>query len=253
MTVFITTVAGVASRFNRDLNTPTPKCIFYKQDPKATLLYGLLDRARDCDRLIAVGGYQYEALKAYAETHLTEFADKLELVYNPHYADYGSGYSLYLGLEAAKRYHPETILFSEGDLYYPAAALQQVLAAEGDVFTVSTAPIEADKSVVVYQNEQGYYRYLFDTGHRSLCIPEPFLAVYNSAQVWKFHNPEKVYAIVSQLNQQQLAGTNLEIIGRYFGDIPPGQVTIVTMNPWLNCNTVADYDRMVAFWKGETV
>ena len=94
MKALIITVAGTATRFNKDTSRDTLKCLYFQENPRYSLLYQILDKARSLDKYIIVGGYLFEELSAFINCNLQEFKDKIELVYNSHYEDYGSGYSL---------------------------------------------------------------------------------------------------------------------------------------------------------------
>ena len=60
MKTLIVTVAGTATRFNRDTEKDTLKCLYYRESPEYSLLYQILDKAENIDRYIIVGGYLYE-------------------------------------------------------------------------------------------------------------------------------------------------------------------------------------------------
>lgn len=241
MKTLIVTVAGTASRFNRDTEEPTLKCLYNIGGSKNTLLYQILDKARDFDEFIIVGGYLYGKLEAFVDSELIEFRNRIKLVYNPEFSTYGSGYSLILGIQNS---NPETdeVVFVEGDLYFDDTDFERIKQSEKNVFTVNHELITAKKSVVVYENEDGYLRYLYDTSHSYLQIMEPFLAVYNSGQVWKFTDTGKLLQVVNGLSPEQTKGTNLEIIQGYFGDIKPERYEMVEFSTWHNCNTVKDYE-----------
>ena len=100
MKTLVITVAGTATRFNKDTERTTLKCLYYIEKPQYSLLYQILDKARDMDEFIIVGGYLYEELSMFISKHLSEFLPKIKLVYNSHYMDYGSGYSLIKGIKA---------------------------------------------------------------------------------------------------------------------------------------------------------
>ena len=103
MKALIITVAGTATRFNKDTSRDTLKCLYFQENPRYSLLYQILDKARSLDKYIIVGGYLFEELSAFINCNLQEFKDKIELVYNSHYEDYGSGYSLTSANAAAYR------------------------------------------------------------------------------------------------------------------------------------------------------
>ena len=225
MKTLIVTVAGTATRFNRDTEKDTLKCLYYRESPEYSLLYQILDKAENIDRYIIVGGYLYEQLEEFAEQNLSCFKSKIDLVYNPYYREYGSGYSLIKGIEAL-----------------PEGSFSAVLESCRDVITVNREFILSDKAVVLYLDEAGQVHYLYDVNHKSLFIPEPFQAVYNSAQMWKFVSPGLLTQVARQLTEKQRQGTNLEIIQGYFGGLSSRDYEILPVELWYNCNTVADYE-----------
>ena len=241
MRTLIITVAGTATRFNRDTAEPTLKCLYEIGGYKNTLLYQILDKARDYDEYIIVGGYLYENLQRFVEQSLKEFKDKIKLVFNPEYSTFGSGYSLILGIQAVSPVSTE-VLFVEGDLYFDNKDFEKIKESERAVFTVNHELITAKKAVVVYENIEGRLRYLYDTSHSYLQIPEPFLAIFNSGQVWKFTDISKLSKVLNSLTPNQVKGTNLEIIQGYFGDLSSEEYEMVSFNTWHNCNTVKDYE-----------
>ncbi|MDE5870848.1 MAG: licC domain protein [Muribaculaceae bacterium] len=241
MRTLIVTVAGTATRFNRDTDEPALKCLYNIGGAKNTLLYQILSKASDFDEFIIVGGYLYGKLEAFVNSELGEFRDRIKLVFNPEYSTFGSGYSLILGIQNSNPQSDE-VIFVEGDLYFDNTDFERIKQSEKNVFTVNHEPITAKKAVVVYENEEGYLRYLYDTSHSYLRITEPFLAVYNSGQVWKFMDIVKLFRVVSELSAEQTKGTNLEIIQGYFGDLKPDQYEMVEFSVWHNCNTVKDYE-----------
>lgn len=241
MKTLIITVAGTATRFNRDTDESTLKCLYYIGGSKNALLYQILDKARDVDEYVIVGGYLYEKLEEFVDRELKEFRDRIKLVYNPEFSTYGSGYSLILGIQNSNPKAKE-IIFVEGDLYFDNEDFERIKRSQKNVFTVNHELITAKKAVVIYENEGHYLRYLYDTSHFYLQIREPFLAVYNSGQVWKFTDIEKLFRVVNELTTDQTKGTNLEIIQGYFGDLSPDRYEMVEFSTWHNCNTVKDYE-----------
>lgn len=241
MKTLIVTVAGTATRFNRDTEEPTLKCMYRIGSVQNTLLYQILDKARDFDEFIIVGGYLYEKLEAFVNSELSEFRERIKLVYNPEFSTYGSGYSLILGIQNS---NPEAdeVIFVEGDLYFDNTDFEKIKQSEKNVFTVNHELITAKKAVVVYENKDGFLRYLYDTSHSYLQIREPFLALYNSGQIWKFRDIEKLFRVVNGLSAEQTKGTNLEIIQCYFGDLDSDRYEMVAFSTWHNCNTVKDYE-----------
>lgn len=240
MRSLIITVAGTATRFNRDTEEPTLKCLYNIGGVRNSLLYQILDKARDFDEYIIVGGYLFDKLEYFIDNELCEFKNKIKLIYNPHYTDFGSGYSLILGI---RNINPSTeaVIFVEGDLYFDRFDFDKVKNSDKNVFTVNHELITAKKAVVVYKNENHQLRYYYDTGHQYLKIDEPFLSIFNSGQVWKFVDPVKLIAVLDNLSETQVKGTNLEIIQGYFGDLAADDYQMVAFSTWYNCNTVEDY------------
>lgn len=70
MKALIVTIAGTATRFNRDTDKETLKCLYYETSPCYSLLYQILDKAREIDQIIIVGGYLYDKLINFTEKYL---------------------------------------------------------------------------------------------------------------------------------------------------------------------------------------
>lgn len=240
MRSLIVTVAGTATRFNREISEKTLKCLYSIGGFRNTLLYQILDKARDFDEFVIVGGYLYSKLKEFVNENLSEFRDRIKLVFNPEFATFGSGYSLLLGLHNVSHNATE-IVFVEGDLYFNREDFDHIKNSEFNVLTVNHELITARKAVVVYEKVNGGLQYIYDTSHSYLEIKEPFLAVYNSGQVWKFVDTDKLSNVMKSLSPEQTKGSNLEIIQGYFGNLCPSEYEIVEFSTWHNCNTVADY------------
>lgn len=245
----IVTVAGTATRFNRDTTEPTLKCLYGIGGTHNTLLYWILDKARDFDEFVIVGGYLYKKLSQYVDENLIGFKNRIKLVYNPEYSSFGSGYSLLLGIQEVDSQVGE-IVFVEGDLYFDKEAFIKIVESDKNVFTVNHELITAEKAVVVYENEMHQLRYLYDTKHSYLQITEPFLGIYNSGQVWKFNDIDKLKAVINSLSTDQRKGTNLEIIQKYFGNLPQADLEMVIFDVWNNCNTIKDYEKVYKRIKG---
>lgn len=248
MKTLIVTVAGTATRFNRDTERTTLKCLYYIENSQYSLLYQILDKARDMDEYIIVGGYLYEELSVFISEYLSEFLSKIKLVYNPHYLDYGSGYSLIKGIKEVSQ-NCEEVLFVEGDLYFDRYSFDRVKYTSKDTLTVNYEFITSQKAVALYVDIMGYVHYLYDTTHHALKIDEPFQAVYNSAQIWKFRSVSKLRSLLESLTSSQIEGTNLEIIQAYFANMPMSSLELVPINVWYNCNTVSDYQKVYSLLK----
>lgn len=241
MKSLIITVAGMSSRFNRDTKKDVLKCLYYEDVPANSLLSLQVQKTCDLvDEVIVVGGYKYEDLKEFVRLHLADVSKKMKLIFNDHYQDYGSGYSLLKGIEALS---PQTdeIIFIEGDLFFDTESVEKMIASPKDVISVNNDPILSSKAVALYFDANDNPHYIYDTNHSCLEIHEPFTAIYNSGQMWKFCHPSRVREIMKHLTPTQERGTNLEIIQQYFGIFKSSQLDIIRIGLWFNCNTVADY------------
>ena len=217
------------------------KCLYYEDTPANSLLSLQVHKTYDLvDEIIVVGGYKYEDLERFIRTEMKDVNHKMKLVYNDHYSDYGSGYSLLKGIEMVSEKADE-ITFIEGDLFFDTDSVEQIINSKKDVISVNNEPILSNKAVALYIDAQNYPHYIYDTSHSCLEIHEPFTAIYNSGQMWKFMNPNRVREICQYLTPEQVQGTNLEIIQYYFGVFEISQLDIVRVNLWFNCNTVSDY------------
>ncbi len=249
MRAFITTVAGMATRFAASLPSPLPKCVYTAGKREDTLLYRLVTLAENFDRIVIVTGFMTETVEEYVETVFTdELREKIILVENKQYAEYGSGWSLYKGLEALMNTGDsyEDILFAEGDLYFSTEDFRKVENADSDVITVNCEPILAKKAVALYFDTEGYPKYIYDTSHGALEIKEPFTAVYNSAQVWKLHDGDWLLSIAREMGEEAHQGTNLIVLNNYFHSVKDtgGEIEVITMKEWINCNTTADFAKI---------
>ena len=241
MKSLIITVAGMSSRFNKDTKEDVLKCLYYEDKLENTLLSLQVHKTVDLvDEIIVVGGYKYDDLVAFIRDHMKDVNKKMKVVYNDHYHDYGSGYSLIKGIEVVSDQTNE-ITFIEGDLFFDTESVEMIINSPKDVISVNNEPILSSKAVALYFDAYNYPHYIYDTSHSCLEIHEPFTAIYNSGQMWKFCNPTRVREICQFLTPEQEQGTNLEIVQKYFGAYLKTQLDIVRVNLWYNCNTVADY------------
>ncbi|MDE7310221.1 MAG: hypothetical protein K2N87_01125 [Eubacterium sp.] len=241
MKVLLITAAGMSERFRASLGHECLKCIYYKDSIEESLLYRMLHQNVEFDRYIIVGGFRWEELKETVYTHFSRILPKLVLVENERYCEYGSGYSLYLGLKEAAEAGYDELVFAEGDLYVDSESFQEIFWVDKDVVTCTRERIQADSSVAFYYDKKRCIHYLYDTGHQAFMIKEPFVGIFNSGQVWKFKDQEKMDAIISSMPEEELQGTNLAIIQKYFSGMSEGQYKIIEFNKWVNCNTIYDF------------
>lgn len=241
MKVLIITVAGMSSRFSQSVGHDVVKSLYYSHNFSESLLYRLVHQPVDFDKYIIVGGYRYKELAATISKYFPEMEEKIEMVENLEYMELGSGYSLYCGLKKALEYDVSEIVFAEGDLYVDSSSYIAICESEQNVITYNTEPILSDKAVAFYCNINQEIRYIYDTGHKALEIKEPFLAVYNSGQIWKFSEIDKVRVVFDRLLPAAWEGTNLVFIEEYFNYVAKENISLKKFDKWINCNTVQDF------------
>lgn len=247
MRIFLTTVAGSATRFSESVGKPTVKCIFNREDPKKTLLNHMLTQASDYDVFVVVGGFLINELEAYINSVLSEeFKKKILLVNNEFYKEYGSGWSLYLGIKAVfDKFGTDfdELLFAEGDLFVDDDSFNAVRDSKDSVITINSEAIRAKKAVALYYDLDEVPHYIYDTSHGQLVINEPFTAVYNSGQIWKFTDSKLLYKVTNDINEDRHEGTNLVLINEYFQTLAKNgkNIEVIPMKTWINCNTVNDF------------
>ena len=253
MRIAIITVAGISSRFNQgiDENKKTLKAIYSDCEKGRTLLSHLIRQCSYADKIIVVGGYKYSDLKSYIEESIPiSLRNKITTVQNEHYSDLSSGYSLYLGLEAAfTEKNIRDILFVEGDLDIDDGSFQSVAVSDHTVLTSTYETIEASKSVVFYEDSAGRYRYAFNSQHGLLHITEPFSKIMNSGQLWKFNDMDMLKKAKEKFFITDKGGTNLSIVQKYLDGISPGSIEIIRLQKWTNCNTREDYIKIKNRWE----
>ncbi len=238
MKVFITTVAGMSTRFNQGHTDPVLKCLYHTEKTSECILFRLLRQAGNAgfDRLIVVGGYRYQDLQCAAGEYK---GHGVELVYNPRWQDSGSMYSLYYGVQAAGG--ASEILFCEGDIITDNESFQRLASARKDSFAIAREPVFADRSVAAYQGLDDRLHYLYDTQHGSLTFPPDIKAVFHSAQAWKIQDAASFIYLNEQLTESERQGTNLVLLERYFQRHPMEELDPVLMGHWINCNTREDF------------
>lgn len=246
MKSLIITVAGISSRFNKDTKEEVLKCLYFEDFPHDCLLSFQVRSFYDLfDEIIIVGGFKFDTLELFIKESLPDPFEKIRLVYNEHYRDFGSCYSLYKGIQSLSD-NTRGAIFVEGDLFFDSNSFSRIVDSKRDVVTINREFIESDKSVVLYIDTKGFIHYLYDASHKDLIIPEPFTAIYNSGQIWKFKDIGFLKRIAAEISGTEvLKGTNLEIIQRYFEGIQLSGLELIEIDKWFNCNTVADYKKAV--------
>lgn len=244
MKILLITVAGISSRFSQSIGKPCLKCIYYRKSIEESLLYRMIHQSEEFDRYVIVGGFHYDELRSVLKQSFPEYREKIILVQNEKYAEYGSGYSLYLGLKQIMDLPFSQIVFAEGDLYIDHNSFMKVCQTNKDVITCNKEAILANKAVAFYYDQQCKIHYIYDTQHNALQINVPFLGIYNSGQIWKFSQPERLRRILGELDEKDRQGTNLIFIQKYFEDLDKVDYEIVRFDKWINCNTIVDFDLM---------
>ena len=242
--ILVITVAGMSSRFSESLGYPCLKCLYHEGGIEASLLYRILHQNTEFDRYVIVGGFMYEELEKTVAHYFNDLKEKIILVKNEHYADYGSCYSLYLALREIQSLPFDEVVFAEGDLYVDRESFKEICDKPGNIITCNQEAILASKAVAFYFDEQYGIHYIYDTSHSALEIPEPFLGIFNSGQIWKFADRVHLKKVTDSIGEDQWRGTNLVIIQRYFGNLGREQYDMVMFREWVNCNTILDYRRI---------
>ena len=251
--IAIITVAGISSRFNRDISEEEKvlKCIYWQDNPQNTLIYQLITKVSSYDKIIVVGGFKFDDLTTYVSENIPQgLKEKISLHYNDHYDDLSSGYSLYVGIKEALTYEDiNEILFVEGDLDIDSESFSKVADSQMNVLTYNRQPIYSNKAVVVYQNENDDYKYLFNSNHGLLNLIEPFKAIFNSGQVWKFQDIGLLKAANDNFKENLIEDTNLGIIQKYFDLVGNDKIELIELAHWVNCNTRDDYKIIKDYWE----
>lgn len=242
MKMVIVAAAGVSSRFNENESKPVLKGIYTTTNYQKTLLYSILRKCTGFDKVVLVGGYQYEELKDYVDACRKDFAFQIQLVYNPCYQELGTGYTLKMGLEAClKEETCSEITMVEGDLFFDEESFEQIKISEKNIAAYTYEVICSNKAVIAYVNQQKKLKYVFSTSHGAVEITEPFLEIYNSGQIWKFTDAARVAHLMQEMPQEKWAGTNLNFIEAYFSGIEENEREMFPLKIWENCNTRTDY------------
>ncbi|MDO5823947.1 DUF6564 domain-containing protein [Methanobrevibacter sp.] len=255
MKISIITVAGISTRFNKDIpeDEKILKCLYYEENPHDTLIFHMLEKLESYDKIIIVGGYRYSDLTGYIDEEIPEvLQEKIILVENDHFSDLSSGYSLYLGIKEALNNFDEIdeVLFVEGDLDIDNESFAKIVKSDKNVLTFNREPISSNKSVVLYQNKNNEYHYLFNSNHGLLSLSEPFKAIFNSGQTWKFKDMGLLREANDNFYNNLIEDTNLGIIQKYLDLMENNEdIEIIGLKHWVNCNTREDYQNIKDYWR----
>ena len=251
-TVAIITIAGLSSRFNQDIPAEHHKlkAIYHEGDPKETLLFHMLSRIEEADRIILVAGYRIDDLISYLDSEIPKnLREKISVVTNDHYEDWSSGYSLYLGIKEAFKHGPQVVIFAEGDLDVDDETFSKVVSSDRSVITCNHELIRSNKAVIGYCNSKNQYKYSFSTTHGLVSVDEPFSILFNSGQIWKFTNMEYLREANDAFESVISTGTNLLIVRDYFSKQAFDDIELLDFQYWVNCNTREDYRKILANWE----
>lgn len=252
--IAIITVAGISSRFNNGIpeEDKVLKCLYWEDNPEYSLLYQLIEKVSSYDKIIIVGGFSFSELVTYISQNFSQnLKDKIIIFENDHYDDLKSGYSLYIGIKEAliNFKNIDEILFVEGDLDIDNESFSNVVNSNKNVLTFNHEPIYSNKAVVLYQNENDEFNYLFNSDHGNLTIEEPFKAIFNSGQVWKFQDMDLLEIANDNFKENMIEDTNLGIIQKYFDLVEDkDEIELIGLKRWVNCNTRQDYKLIKEYW-----
>lgn len=245
----IITIAGMSTRFSKSCGSDIHKAIYSDEKNNWTTLSHQLNLVKDsCDEIIIVTGHKHEDIKKYLDINFKNLP--LKLVYNDHYFDYGSCYSLILGVEAVSESADE-VIFLEGDLIFDTKSFNKLVNIHKNVITANNELIDARTAVIFYINDKKKINYLYDTTHTILRVNEPFLIMGNSGQVWKFIYTKRLKTNLKNYGIQEYKGTNLVPINDYYKETSFDELEIVTFKEWFNCNTINDYKKMKTYIEKE--
>ncbi len=247
--VAIITLAGRSARFSKSVGYECHKSIYCDSDHKWTILSYQLNllQQNNFDEIILVAGYRYDEIKRYVMDNFYHFP--ILLYNNEHYMDYGSCYSLVLGIKQLND-NAKEVVFIEGDLVFDAISFENLLKISGDVITSNRFIVDARNSVAFYISKNGRLKYIYDTNHKTLSIKEKFVKIGNSGQVWKMIDAKKIKQIVLHYTEKDFKKTNLFPISQYYNDIDCSKIKIISFKQWFNCNTLDDYKSIKNYLKG---
>ena len=205
------------------------------------------------DKIVIVGGNKYDDVTKYCDELPADMKEKIILVYNEHYKDLASGYSLYIGLKTIFQNYKQLdeVVFIEGDLDIDKESFDKVINSKKDVLTYSYEPIYANKAVVLYRDSNENYKYAFNSSHGLLKINDSFSLILNSGQTWKFTDIETLKIANDRFYEENKEDTNLRIIQNYIDSSKRKDFELIGFLRWTNCNTRADYKKILSYWEDE--
>lgn len=247
----IITSAGRSLRFGKSIGREEFKILYNEGDPMECLVSQQLDIIKDIEfsNIIIVGGYKFDELVCFIQKYYGD-NKRIEVVYNDHYYDFGTCYSLDCGLKALNKYHVDEIVFMEGDLIVDSKTFHDVALCNSDVITANDKIISADKSVIFYVTKSGRLIYDYDVNHNTLQINEPFTILGNSGQIWKFCDPKMLFDKMEEIGGGRSTETNLLPIEHYFNNKKVLNTKFIAFESWYNCNTIEDFREIARYRRG---
>jgi CTP:molybdopterin cytidylyltransferase MocA len=238
----IITIAGESKRFRASIKQDVLKALYKKENEPCVLDILLNYASEEFEDIITVGGYNFTQLNQYIQAIYPQIS--ITLVFNSHFSQ-GSNESLLCGIRALKKSYEE-VIFIEGDLIIDKNSFKTIVNNQHNVITYTTEPITAKSSVLYYINAHNKIIYKYDTKHALLEIQEPFKAISNSGQVWKFTDCVLLKEVCASFAQKDLHETNLATIDAYFSKVAYENIAFIKIEQWYNCNTIHDYEKGIA-------
>lgn len=247
----IIAAAGRSSRFCQSLGRDVLKVLYHEGNEEDCLLNRQLIKglALGFDHIVIVGGYAFDKLSDFVSRRFSG-ESQIEVVHNEYFLTYGTCFSFSRGLDALKGRQIDEIVLMEGDLEFDNQTFEEIVSSKTDVVSANSDPIRAERSVVFFVTLDRKLGFKYDPEHKALHIDQPFTAIGNSGQVWKFCDVPLLMRTTEGLGAGLYDDTNLLIVERYFNALARPDFSIITFRDWHNCNTVQDYRRIIGTAKG---
>lgn len=239
----IVTLAGTSSRFSASVGCECHKSLYRETPVDKSILDFQLDllRRNRFEHVVLVGGYRFDEVQEHVQGQCSGI--DITLVYNEHYADWGSCQSLCLGIDAIPG-GTDTVAFLEGDLLFDETTFSEMVSSGCDAITAAPGIIDARTSVAFCISTSGHLGYFYDPSHVALHGIPPFVQLGNSGQVWQFADVSRLKDCSNRCSIPNRKGTNLIPIQDYFSGRGTSALRVFSFQTWFNCNTIADYRAM---------
>ena len=91
---------------------------------------------------------------------------------------------------------------------------------------------------------------IINSDHGNLTINEPFKAIFNSGQIWKFQDMDLLKIANDYFKKYLIEDTNLGIIQKYLDLVENNEeIELIGLRRWVNCNTREDYKLIKKYWR----